>query len=840
MKFHFQKCLLLLFLSSFFLLEIAAQENVDYGLRFNSYRYVKEDRTSLNLTPTKSLVLPAKYTISFDLKFDPDQDLFGLIFRLINGHNHIDYLLYNKGISVNTNIEIFETSFEEANIDSHNWFPVKVTIDTRKKEIISLIGNKEVAGEISFLEDFDKVNIVFGRCDYPGFQYAEISPMSIKNLKITDAKEKTIYQWTLYKYAENGVYDDIRNHFAASQNPNWIIKDHIHWEKQISFESRFMPQINYNSQKNEIFLYDLQSFFQLDVNSNTLVTNPVYNAYPYIHQSNNLIYNPLSDNYIWYTFIYDVGNVVLEYDSIKKDWNVQSQKITPPHYWQHNRFFSETENKLYIFGGYGHHSYRKEAQIYDFTTNLWQRREITGDGLPPRYLSGLGKLDDQHILIFGGYGSKMASQGLSPHFYYDLYKINIKTLESEKIWTLSSPENDFAVSNSIVVDTVRNSFYALTFPTEKFQSQLSLLRFSLDKPEYEVLANSIPVNFEDTRSIFDLYLDQDNQKLIALTSFRETMNDSTNINSLYSLAYPPLLKSEILQEKKSKDRFNQIAFLVFFLLAFIFFFRIKKKKRLKGIVSEDKNPNTYINKDEKSSSIRFFGEFNVIDKDGNDITKEFTPLFRQLFVIIVLYTFKEGKGISSGKLKEIFWYDKSDESAKNNRGVAIRKLRQLLERVGNVNIISHNSFWKIDFGNIYSDYSQVLHLMDKLSNNESVRLDDLNNLLNIVSKGELLPAFQTEWIDPFKADFSNTLIDLLLKISNQKEIKIAPQICINLTDAIFIHDPLNEDALRLKCTSFVHLGRNGLAKKTYLTFVKEYKLLFGSEFGYSFEQIINS
>ena len=50
--------------------------------------------------------------------------------------------------------------------------------------------------------------------------------------------------------------------------------------------------------------------------------------------------------------------------------------------------------------------------------------------------------------------------------------------------------------------------------------------------------------------------------------------------------------------------------------------------------------------------IVFFGGFQIFDKKGNDITGKFSPLIKELFLILWLYTHKNNKGISSQKLKE--------------------------------------------------------------------------------------------------------------------------------------------------------------------------------------------
>src|SRR5258708_2431723 len=87
------------------------------------------------------------------------------------------------------------------------------------------------------------------------------------------------------------------------------------------------------------------------------------------------------------------------------------------------------------------------------------------------------------------------------------------------------------------------------------------------------------------------------------------------------------------------------------------------------------------------SAIYLFGQFQVFDKEGSDITRLFTPLLKELFLIIVLYTIRNGRGISSEGLNEILWHDKPEKDAKNNRSVNLAKLKTVHEKVGN----GHNS-----------------------------------------------------------------------------------------------------------------------------------------------------
>ncbi|UVO99000.1 hypothetical protein NXV86_02870 [Bacteroides sp. BFG-257] len=169
---------------------------------------------------------------------------------------------------------------------------------------------------------------------------------------------------------------------------------------------------------------------------------------------------------------------------------------------------------------------------------------------------------------------------------------------------------------------------------------------------------------------------------------------------------------------------------------------------------------TFHNYDFSKECVCFFGGFRVIDKEGNDITSSFTPTLKSLLILLVLYTGRDPKGIIGHKLIQLLWYDKTDESAKNNRNVYMSKLRGLLEKVGDIKILNQNGFWSIQFeeGTI-CDYLEALHLY-KENNSQN-----LEKLLELLLRGIMLPNMEIDWIDAFKNDFSNSTIDLFLQVT---------------------------------------------------------------------------
>lgn len=68
--------------------------------------------------------------------------------------------------------------------------------------------------------------------------------------------------------------------------------------------------------------------------------------------------------------------------------------------------------------------------------------------------------------------------------------------------------------------------------------------------------------------------------------------------------------------------------------------------------------------DRSRSSISLLGCFNVRDKEGNDITANFTPRLKHLLILLILYTEKNPNGILTSKTTGILWPDKEETAAR--------------------------------------------------------------------------------------------------------------------------------------------------------------------------------
>jgi two-component SAPR family response regulator len=828
-------------------------QNVRYGLEFYSFEMVQEKRTSLNLSPVKAFSFSNGFTLSADIFFQPAPEYnFGYIFRIIGQNNqHIDFLSTLQELNViDSKDEVLATCrLSEVSNNFSSFFSFQISLDIKKNILNITIGDKLFAPQVSFLDDFKEVNIIFGRCDHPLFQTNDVPRMIIKDIRIGNSDGNAIYHWKMSKHVNDGVYDELKEQFAKAENPKWLLDKHTFWNKRISFNTSKNPQITYNSDKNIIVITDRRRFFTYNTNTNRLNHHENASGFAHSNSSNQVIYNPSDSTYYSYCFLKLEGRAISPYDFATKSWANNQIWEYNSEYWHHNRFVSKKENSLYLFGGYGQHQYKNYVNKYSFETKKWERLHYKNKELSPtpRYLSGLGAVNENTILLFGGYGSQSGLQSLSPKNYYDLYQINLPDLNTQKIWEMPLPVNQFVVANSMIVDTLNKCFYALCFPHNKYETSLFLAKFSLKNPEYKIVSDTILFYFNDILSYADLFQNRETNELYAIT-FSKQPTDSLTTVSIYSLSYPPMEPTSIFQSIDNNGSIFHIIGIVIlaliFILAYLLFLRNKKKSSRNMQMEENQSTEFLeikpLSDRNKKQAIFFFGGFQVNDKDSNDVTGKFSPLSKQLFLIVLLCSLKENnKGISSAKLDEILWPDKPHDSASNNRSVMLSKIRQIFENVGYLNIKNSNLKWTAELEDeVYFDYRKAIQLIRNMKININRTKETVMELLNIVSQGELLPDLQVEWVDVFKANFANELIDLLINVMAQKELAFSSSELIYLADALLIHDVLNDEALKLKCKTLVKMGKNGLAKATYNSFVKQYSILFETKYTYSFEQII--
>ena len=834
--------LVILFSILFYGLDSFCQDEVLSGLFFSSHEVIQEKRTSLNLTPSGAFKYPDGFSLEMEANFRRGDGYYGYIFRIIgDDHTNIDLVSNLATTSSNFWLVLKDkvlVSYKWADVPNGNfdqWIKIKVDIDVRNsKLVVSFNGNKQevVVPDISGLKNFD---VVFGASRNTSFLNTDVCPMSLKNIRIFDAKNKLISDWKLSKHGQSKVYDEINATEAIVENPIWNIDKHVKWQKIKDFKIDSIQGVTKDEDNGRIFFINNRAVYILSTKTASIDTLLFTGGLPYNALGKQIIYNKFTNELWSYNFS---NSEISKFSFTTNKWSLSDSSIKEPNFWHHNKFISPIDSSLVTIFGYGHYKYKSVINRFDIKYKVWSRTDRS-DQIQPRYLTSAGFLNNREMLVFGGYGSKTGRQELSPEFYYDLYSFNLIDYSFIKLWTLDKPSTPFVPCDELIPDSRSSSFYTLIYNRDNFATYLHLAKFGIGKNVYQIYNDSIPYKFLDTQSWSTLFLDQKTSRLIAVT----TNNSDV---SLYSIAYPPLMPEDVYQNDSVVGKL-QIGLTMLFVvggLIFSLYFLIRRKKGINKHEPSDEqieHPNIVpieLRERKTISSIYFIGGFQIYDRKGVNITASFPPTLKQLFLFLFLYTIKNGKGVSSAKLDEVLWFDKSGESARNNRNVNISKLRTVLEEIGGVEVINENSLWKIKMSNsIFCDYTEILHLI-RQSKTSGITEIEILELLSLLSFGEFLPNIQSEWMDAFKSQFANETIDRLSSLFIEKVVKDNLNLRYHLAESILVFDPLNDEAFSIKCSVLYHLGKKGTAKNLYDSFCREYKHLLGVDYAVSFNDTL--
>jgi DNA-binding SARP family transcriptional activator len=815
------------------------EEDIQSGLFFSSHEVIQDRRTSLKLTPQKPLLFNNGFSVDFDTKFRTGDGHYGYIFRIIcNDESNIDLVANLASPSANFWLVykdriLFTIQWEDIpQGDFNQWINMKFSLDPIKKSLILSLNGKEYDSLEPEIAQLTKFKIIFGACREKKFFTTDVSPMSLKEIKIKDSKDQLIKYWKLSKHKNTAVLDEITQDAAVVENPTWVIDKHVRWRKVNEWKMDSIFGITSDMKTGRIFLVDDKAIYTINSVSYTIDTIYFKKGSPFHALNRQVIFHPSSGGIWSYSFY---NNEVSKFDFRTNEWSLNQKATKEPDYWHHNKFISPLDGTLVTLFGYGHYLYKSTVNRYDDSRKIWVQDDRS-DQIHPRYLSSTGFLDNQTVLVFGGYGSKSGRQELSPKFYYDLNVLSLSNFSIKKIYEIEGFDTPLVPCDALVPDLTNGYVYTLMYNRLNYSTSLHLVRLNLNKPEIQFFDDSISYKFLDTESWCTLLHNRQSSELIAITQ------NEKNI-SFFSIAYPPLTNSEVYQEDYANNLPLKTISSIFLLIMatggiFFFFYKNKgeeKKFRFHEHATIDPVP---ILQRRADSAIYFLGGFQMYGKTSHNLTTQLSPTLIQLIVYLLLNSFKNQKGISSGKLDETIWFDKSEDSARNNRNVNLRKLRSILENNIDVKIVNENTFWKIFIGeNVYCDYLEVQSLL-KQAKIQPLTKDEVYKLLGILNFGELLPNIQNPWCDKFKASFSADMIATLEHLMDLPDNIADFNLRYHIAESILSIDLLNEYAIAVKCSSLYKLGKPGLAKTVFDSFCMEYKNVLGSVYPTDYKHLI--
>jgi two-component SAPR family response regulator len=797
-----------------FLIFLISQGSFIGGLRFQGNDHQIDQRTTYNVFDNKSVAFEKSFDIEFNLSLYPDMQM-GYIVRIKNRNNDKVYNLFYAETDSNAlfrfNAEgrssLITAIMDKEELFSKHWFKMNISFDLDNKSLKLTIDDQTF--ETGNIELPDKYNplIVFGKSDH----MIDVPSFAIRNLSIGNNRE---FFFPLHEHKGNTVHNISGIPVGKVSNPQWLINDAYHWKPRASFKSESVAGGNYNPNKNEVYFFNKDSLYIYDVRTEETKEIVFDNTCP-IDLTLGTNFIDVNQNKLYAYEVYyeakDDKTTVASLDLNNYQWTTESNDQMPSQLHHHGSFFDPEEQIYTIFGGFGDMHYSKNFISYNLNQQEWQiLDEFDGDFLSPRYFSSVGYSKKENtVYIFGGMGNESGEQIVGRKYFYDLYEVDFDTKQISKLWEIPwNKENVVPVRGMEIVGD--SAFYTLCYPEHFSKSFLKLYRFSIKDGSYEILGDSIPINSDRISTNANLYYD--NSHLYAL--IEESDNDISSVLKVYSLIFPPITAQELER-----------------------YYIIWKRHRLRNIDNQANSAKTESSdiirkRKTKPNSIYMFGDFTVLDRNKKDITYMFSTRLKQTFCIILQYSIGSGAGITSQQFSHIIWPDKTPEKVKNSRGVTINHLRKVLSELDGIQLIFDKVCFKIDqTEEFYCDYAQCMEILS--SNELENRREEFVEILN---RGTFLKHSEHPLFDTFKETTEQTLLPILLLEIEKSYVKRSFQATIDLCEAVFNIDSLNETAIVFQIKAMQKFKMTQKAKIRYQTFLMEYKKSMGVSYpgtGYS-------
>ncbi|MBP5566802.1 MAG: bacterial transcriptional activator domain-containing protein [Bacteroidales bacterium] len=778
------------------------------GIVFRSYNVLSEERTSLNVPAgTNSWIsFSDSLTLSFSVRFDLSIGHFGYVCRMLLDDNQpVDIVLSPKG----NETVVFATANHHNAVcvfdhdhDLKQWREIYVRAFEDGGEIVLTANDREVL-RMENTQKKHRLRVVFGKVDIPGFVTSDVAPMVVADLQIRRDSGK-IASWML------SDQDDLKTSRGISiQAVNHIFARDLnrHWTGILSADVPSVTYSCFSKDFNKVYFISQGQILIFDIPSMTSRQIP-YSAEINAGQVLDM-YETLEDGTLVLADA-QIGEFI-RFNTAAGDWEKPGSRERTSVLLHHNSIYAG--GKFFQMFGYGQHRYSNNVWIWDPSTYKTEARTL--QGVDPRYLAGAAEHDGK-IYVLGGKGNDSGQQELGVYLFDTFQEIDPNTLSVITKWSNPILKKYTPAQDLLFLE---DGVYTLLFNPEIHESSLQLTRFDTESGKAEALSEAIPYPFLDIKSQARLCFNKESDSFISALCYQD--NAGNHKVEIFLLSHPVVPAND---DKSSSGLPAWLYILIGLLLAAALLPVIFRKRSRKPAVAEElpvEPPQPNI------PGVYLLGGFHVRDREGKDIASSLSPTLTQFLALLVLYTIEKG-GVSNAKLKSILWPDKSDESFNNNKGVYLKKLRDALEQVGPISILQEGGVWRIE---------DEADLCDCLIAKRALLGGDNAEILRVASWGALLPEYQFEWLDPFKARYTEAV---LRRLSGIVDEGASPETCLRVANCRLLFDSLDEDAIALKCQALISLGRSGTASAVFQRFTSDYLRVMGEEFPKDFTTFVKN
>ena len=668
MKYQLQLLILLLLCLAG---RLDASSLYDYGLYFKSHAVPAAERSTLYLDDNQPFSITNDFSISFQIYIRANEADYGSILHLKTDKGQLIRFSFVAGeqnhapaLMLNDEIIIIDKP-----IELEKW--INVSLNLRQKDnVIEIEYDKKKISSTFPLQETNSVTITFGQMI--GYQ-ADVAPINLRDINIVQDGKLT-REWKLWKHNGNICYDEKEGAVARAIQPLWLIDNHIEWKTISKITTSNRIGVAFDARCALFYIVSPQSVKVLDENGTLKKEIAIRGGYPAVEYPNHLLYDTLSNALVSYSLTEDI---ISRFSFDDGTWSNEKQNTKEASNYNHAKAFNPADSSFYFFGGYGFYKYRND--LYRMKSGIGKMEQIKYDHpLYPRYSAAMAVVGDE-LYIFGGKGNKYGKQELSTHYYLGLYAINLKTKQSRIIWEKKDDNKETIMASSMYFEPSDSTFYAVS--TDKGGT---LWKISMKSPVYTEVSKPINNSLDYQDCDFNLYFSPTHRKLFLVLD--KILNNRTHDVKIYSINMPLVNETDIRQETdeagsgKWWNLLYVIGILAILACGAWLFYRSRSKRQATKLpatkekapkpaaVSKDSSenqaktvptmpeqgneaaPKEIVNYYDRSrSSISLLGCFNVRDKEGNDITANFTPRLKHLLILLILYTEKNANGILTSK-----------------------------------------------------------------------------------------------------------------------------------------------------------------------------------------------
>jgi two-component SAPR family response regulator len=849
MKYHLllKHLLILIFVITNISINIKAQ-----GLLFNGNSRPIGQRTSYNVFDKNHLpAFSNLIDISFDLRISQNRT-FGYLLHLVNNKTGEAFSLTYGYIDDNNSVFKFNTEGQENHTTItlpytyiQQWIPIKLHINLVSGENVLSIGKCMKKGsKLQGLSSKIHFFLNFGRREH----LIDVPEFAIRNLKISDNEHS--YSFPLNESQGEKVHDDKGKIKGSASYPYWLIKDSYYWKKLASFITPVSIGSKFNFQRQELEFVTPKYFLTYNVNTKKSIKRNYNNSLPVdMHLGTTCLNEKRNEIYAYEINNLPIGDTTigaLNLTTLK--WKTIGKAYTPTQLHHHVGFWDNTKTKYIVYGGFGSERYSDQFRIYNNNTDNWDILNFKGDKITPRFYSSITSVNNgNYFYLYGGVGNDSGDQNIGHNYYNDLYGIDLTNHIIKKYWSIPLKENRVP-SETMVLSEDRKYLYVIRYAEYIKPTYLKLYKISIKDGSMQQLGDSIPFASGSIKSTVALY---DNPQKGELYCITHEFNEKANLvnTNIFSLSTPPVSKSKIdyYSYKSTTYLFPILIFICACASFIIIVIHTKKKKGNKDISTKQPQtlndirhktvPNTEIDKlrdiPKKNNNVYIYGRFTIYDRNGRDITYLFGKKLKLIFQYILLNSTENKTGVNSSLLNELFWPDKTEEKAKNIKGVSLSNLRKILSELDGIRLIYEKGIFKIkidpDF--CYCDY---FYMHTQLA----LYPQQFESLLPIWERGKILEDIEDPLFDKYKEESEEIIFSILpnnvpVYFENNRFRDV-----LRICSIILKRDPINELALSFSIYSYKKLNEYENVLKVYSSFVIEYRKSMGKDYTKTIESIL--